>query len=624
MRAKIRKAPSIMYPTLRQLISAAATAALLSVLCSPLRAEWSPPKKKFVHAGWTPSAKFARENIRAMEQMPFDGIVIELDPAFKRAFEHREKWDEPAMQPFIDDLLNTEWEKFTDNFMLLNVSSDMDWFNDDHWKTILHNIRLHAKAVKRAGFKGIVFDPEQYGTPLWSYSKALHRDTRSYAEYSEEARRRGARWMEALQAVKPDMIILSYYQFTAFQGFLDPGEGTGAGLEERLGKSHYALYLPFLNGMLDAAGPGIVFIDGNESAYYYVKQADFERAYVDIRQRYLLLVAEENRAKYLDQVQVGSSVYLDGVFGVREVRAKAVGSFLTPQYRRSLCEHNVYHALHTADEYVWCYNDTWVIDWWSGKLPYGALEAVLAARHKYANRLPLGFSSEPFVAAREMQKDYQEVTRKNIFPRTATIHRVTADLSAPTIDGRLDDPIWQQVRPLADFSPRGIDMKIELEARTTAQVTWDEENLYVALACYEPNIAGMSLKAGEDHDEEIWRAESVEIFIAPDDREDGYPFRHFMVNPKNVHWDAIWTGIRDTELAWNADWHSRVNVGEDRWTTEVALPWAVIGGTPALGEKRRGNLSRNRSAAPRETSSWSQMWKLFAEVQYFGTWVFDE
>ena len=93
-----------MHPTLHQLISAAATAALLSVLCSPLRAEWSPPKKKFVHAGWTPSAKFAREHIRAMEQMPFDGIVIELDPAFKRAFEHREKWDEPAMQPFIDDL----------------------------------------------------------------------------------------------------------------------------------------------------------------------------------------------------------------------------------------------------------------------------------------------------------------------------------------------------------------------------------------------------------------------------------------------------------------------------------------------------------------------------------------
>ena len=108
----------------------------------------------------------------------------------------------------------------------------------------------------------------------------------------------------------------------------------------------------------------------------------------------------------------------------------------------------------------------------------------------------------------------------------------------------------------------------------------------------------MSLKAGEDHDEEIWRAESVEIFITPDSGEDGYPFRHFMVNPKNVHWDAIWTGIRETELSWNADWQSGVNVGEDRWTAEVALPWTVIGGTPALGEKRRGNLSRTPQRGP--------------------------
>ena len=610
------------HSTLRAPI--ATSAILLGLFCLHAGAAWSPPEKELIHAGWTPSVAFAREHIREMERMPFDGIVVQLDNAYRHAFDYREKWDEAAMQPFIDEILNTEWKRFTDNFMLLNVSSDMDWYDDAHWDIILHNIRLHAKAVKAAGFKGIVFDPEQYGTPLWKYTQAFHRDTRTYAEYSEQVRRRGAQWMEAVQAVKPDMVILNYYQFSTFLTFLEPEPGEDVPREQRLSRSHYALYLPFLNGMLDAAGPEIVLIDGNEQAYYYVEAAEFDRVYADIRQGCLCMVAEENRAKYKDQVQVGSSVYLDGVFGVRPVQAKAVGSFLTPQYRRSLCEHNVYHALRTSEKYVWCYSDTGVIDWWSGKLPFGAEEAVRAGQDKYAHLLPLGFSSQPFQAAREMQLNYQEVTRKNIVSRTDAIQRVPEGVPAPAVDGRLDDPVWHRIRPLAGFVPRGIDMKIKLEAPTTAQVTWDEENLYLALTCHEPNIGGMSLKAGDDHDEEIWRAESVEIFITPREETEGYPFRHFMVNPKNVHWDGIWTGIRETDIAWNADWESGVHTGEDRWVAEVAIPWSVVGGTPRAGEKRRCNLSRNRSAAPRETSSWSPMWKLFAEVEYFGTWIFED
>ncbi len=45
-------------------------------------------------------------------------------------------------------------------------------------------------------------------------------------------------------------------------------------------------------------------------------------------------------------------------------------------------EHNVYFALMTSDEYVWCYSER--MNWWQDKVPDGAEAAIRAARELIA------------------------------------------------------------------------------------------------------------------------------------------------------------------------------------------------------------------------------------------------
>ncbi len=45
-------------------------------------------------------------------------------------------------------------------------------------------------------------------------------------------------------------------------------------------------------------------------------------------------------------------------------------------------EHNVYYALTTSDQYVWCYSER--MNWWQDQVPDGAEAAVQAARDAIA------------------------------------------------------------------------------------------------------------------------------------------------------------------------------------------------------------------------------------------------
>jgi len=379
------------------------------------------------------------------------------------------------------------------------------------------------------------------------------------------------------------------------------------------------MYPGFINGMLDAAGPEVVFIDGNENAYYYASAANFDRAYVNIKQRLLYLIAPENREKYKRQVQVGSATYLQGSFGMRNYSIQALGSFFAPAQRPRLYELRTYHALRTADEYVWCYADSANVNWWQGQVPDGAAEAIASAKRKIANREPLGFSQEPFIEAKKKQAKYMQDTVDTIDPKAAVIHKLSEAEQPPAIDGKLNDPVWQKVKPLDEFAITMIFIKDKLEATTKAQVTWDADNLYIAYTCYEPQI--QKLHSSGTRDNGIWRGDSVEAFISLGDAP--WPYRHFIIDSRNVQWDGVWRQGKVMDKNWNAVWQSATAVGQDRWTVELALPWQILGKAPEIGETRRANLARNRKIKPTESTIWSPMLKRFSDAEFFGTWTFD-
>ncbi|UCH36160.1 MAG: hypothetical protein JSV65_07355 [Armatimonadota bacterium] len=592
-------------------LAALATCALL--YAAPACTEGDAVPKKLIQYGWgIPTPGDICGNIREMEQRPFDGLIFTV-PGMGRVFMLAE-WDEEQVESELKLLREIEWRKFTDNFLIMWAASDMDWFSDGDWEIVLRNVGLMAQAAVAGRCKGLCFDAEPYGDNPWSYANALHGDERSFAEYQAQARKRGAEFMHAITEHMPDVVLHTFFQLSYFADIAT--EPDAVRREELLSREHYALLPAFLNGMLDAAGPEAVITDGNESAYYYTDPCSYYRAYHQMRQTVLPLVAPENVRKYQAQVQVSQALYVDQVFNLRQGML-LLSSVLSPDERAQWFEQDVYYALATADEYVWCYSER--MNWWdNGDIPRGLTEAIESARRKLANREPLGYDMSDMLD--DAHERLREGLEAKIIRRSADIPARPAGTPAPVIDGNLNEPVWRATRPREPFLPYVTNPNDTVQAATTARVTYDEENLYIALQCEEPEPGAMRILGEKRDDTGVWLGDSVDIFLSVG--EGPTPFIHLILNAAGVKWDAYCTeGAED--LGFNPEWESAVAIGDSAWFAEVALPWSEMKvSAPAPGDMRRAQLGRQRIPG-REHSTWSKVFDRFVAPRYFGRWVFQ-
>jgi hypothetical protein len=574
-------------------------------------AQWGPPPKKLIEYGWdVPYPDFVRQHTREMEQRPFDGLIFRLRD-YNLAFDVR-PWREEDLAPQLADLQGIEWRTFTDNFLCIYAAADsgMDWFNDEHWQAISHNLRLTARAARLGGCVGICFDPEPYGRNPWEYSGG----PRPFAEVAAQVRKRGAEFITALQEELPILRLLTFFQLAIAGDLVD--ERDPKRLEERLSQNGYGLLPAFLNGMLDAIAPGVRIIDGNENAYYYTNADSYFRAYHYMKQRALSLIAPENRDEYVAQVQAGMALYIDQVMALRPPAGEFLCYYMTPEERAAWFQHNVYYALTTTDEYVWCYSER--MNWWQKQdIPPGAEQAIRSARREVADGRPLGFDISDMIAA--AQSKWDEGVAARTIKRTAGIRQLAGNEPAPRIDGILDDAVWRDHQPLEHFLPPAAPNKDRPEAQTTAWVTFDDQNLYLAFRCQEPNPQQLKI-VGEKRDDDIWEGDDVELFFSLGEKP--VPYRHFIVNPAGLQFDEEATAEGD-DHEFDAEWLSQAHVGDAEWTVEIAIPWQALGGKPRPGESRRANLCRQRCPVP-ELSAWSSIVRYFVEPDHFGVWVFAD
>jgi hypothetical protein len=368
------------------------------------------PRKKIVEYGWdVPYPDFVRDNIREMEKRPFDGLIFRTNE-FNHAFDIR-PWKQTDLQPQLDTLAQIQWQKFGDNFLTLYAAnkSNMDWFNDEHWKVIVENMKLFSMAVRSGHCVGVCFDPEPYGTDPWVYP-GTYKD-KSFEQVAEQVRRRGREFIIALQEHMPNLRILSFFMLGLFRDVVD--EPDPQVRQQKLLKKWMVLLPAFRSGMLEGAAPGTILVDGNESAYYYESPDEYYRAYHLIRQRAQALVPEPLRNKYNAQVQAGMALYIDQTLAKRTT--ETTGHFLGPEEQLKFFEHNVYYALDTSDEYVWCYSER--MNWWLPPekvekdriLPPGVEEALISARQKYEQGKPVGYDIRNMIeAARQKRRSKQQ------------------------------------------------------------------------------------------------------------------------------------------------------------------------------------------------------------------------
>jgi len=584
------------------------------LLCSELVGGGERLPKKLIEYGWdVPAPDFVRANIQQMERRPFDGIVMRLKGG-SNVFLHK-PLDPRQFAQDAENLRATVFSKFGDNFILMLAATDQgwDWFREEDWKASEHNIRLIAQAARAGRCVGICFDPEPYGVNPWSYAALPGAKEKSFAQYYDQVRRRGARFIRVLQRELPGIRVLTFFQLSLFGHVLDMPD---AGERMRaLEKEYYGLLPAFLNGMLDAARPDTVIIDGNEPAYYYTGREPYFSVYHLMKQRALTLIDPKNRQKYALQVQAGQALYMDQLFALREPPKGFISFYMAPEERARWFEHNVYYALYTSDEYVWCYSEK--MNWWQKQVPFGAEEAIRSARQKIREGKPLGFAIEETTRAAE--KRMQQQAESDLLRRSASIQKLAGEERPPVIDGRLDDPVWLKGKPLDSFLPTLTSGAKSVEAQTTMQAAWDDRFLYVAFRCEEPQTDRLAV-VGEKRDDPLWNGDVVELFISKDSSPE--PFYQFMTNPKGLQFEQRLAGD-EGDLTFNPEWQCRASVGDKEWVAEMAIPWTAIGGAPKPGDQRRANAGRERRPVW-ELSTWSQVISGFLEASQLGTWVFGD
>lgn len=221
------------------------------------------------------------------------------------------------------------------------------------------------------------------------------------------------------------------------------------------------------------------------------------------------------------------------------------------------------------------------------------------------------------VIATQLEIDLQRAP-----PAPGTVHLQRA-AGAITIDGNKTDPGWVGITVSPNFATG--DGSGEPMGGAVAKLAWDDQHLYLYASVSDTDV----FSPYKVHDESLWKADVIEIFIDADGNKRGYI--ELQVNPNNATFDSWFGGGREGggKPAWESGIVTAVKVngtpdksdGTDTgWDVEMAIPWAAVKGEdaamnvrlpPAIGDRWRMNVVRvDKKGQGNETvtvSSWNRI-----------------
>jgi hypothetical protein len=330
-----------------------------------------PSAKKLIQWGWgEPDTQFMRQNVKQMEQLPFDGLVFHVQTKDKEnlawlAWGPR-RFQLAEFQHAIDDLAATPFTRLTERFLRVNVCpGNVDWFDDQAWGIVQQNFTVAAQVARRTGCRGFMLDTEQYEGPLFDYQRQPERKSKSFAQYQAQVRQRGRQWMEAVGGEYPEITVLLTFAYSRAQPEKQQTDRS---------QCRYGLLADFLDGVLEACPKTVTIVDAWEHSYPYKQRRQFDEAYQTIRQRAPEWTADP--AKYRRHVQAGFGIWMD--FDWRK-QGWNVTDFSRNHFTPAQFEASVRSALAASDGYVWIYSEQ--PRWWTNeRLPTAYVEALRRAK----------------------------------------------------------------------------------------------------------------------------------------------------------------------------------------------------------------------------------------------------
>jgi hypothetical protein len=251
------------------------------------------------------------ENLEHINALPFDGFTINL-PASWSANSPGTVLTEAAIREWLVPLAG--FNRGKDNWLLIENDNPGDVFDDAVWAQVTANWRLLAKVAEETGFKGILFDNEEY-QGMWDNFPEEYPNPvpgKTMEDYRDQAAIRGREIMEAIAEVFPDAkVAVAHGPYVSvpqgIPGFPAFPNQSGDWDQQELSGA-------FFTGLLEGLGAQMRLVDGGE-LYALRSAADFAASF-EYRNNILpgvipWEVDADALANWADRVDQGHMVYTD-------------------------------------------------------------------------------------------------------------------------------------------------------------------------------------------------------------------------------------------------------------------------------------------------------------------------
>ena len=240
-----------------------------------------------------------------------------------------------------------------------------------------------------------------------------------------------------------------------------------------------------------------------------------------------------------------------------------------------------------------------------GRTPVRSTKELRACITIVALSIVLGISPASSQILQKVPDSNTAETNWPIDPDTAprpTAHSTTA--AGPIfIDGRLDEPSWEDAEPFGDFIQSKPDAGYPATEPTVVRLLHDADNLYISAICYTSQANRLTITSLERDFETL---NSDAFGVAFDTFLDRSGSFMFFVNPKGAIRDAqSFDDARIRDLAWDGILRVSTFISDSAWTVEMEIPWTALRFNPAKDEQVWGANFFRRVRHKDEDSFWA-------------------
>jgi hypothetical protein len=157
--------------------------------------------------------------------------------------------------------------------------------------------------------------------------------------------------------------------------------------------------------------------------------------------------------------------------------------------------------------------------------------------------------------------------------------------SPPKIDGFLEQGVWNQANPAANFIQKQPNEGKPATEKTEVRVLYDKTNLYIGIMCFDSEPEKIIANDKRRDSSDIYNNDHFQIMLDTfHDRRNGYIF---IINPLGAKLDlqvrkegkpegGYHIANPNINVNWDGVWEARTEINEKGWSAEIEIPLVTL------------------------------------------------